>query len=226
MIQILFGIWLSLLKQICREFCREQFFFLLQPLKRFVKASKVTFKLFGKIISKKRGQALLGRPATLSAQPDSAARFPLPLSPARGRPPSSTRRRPHGGRTSASWTRRGRPALSRSGRRPAPPGHSILSPPRSPLLPPLASATAVAAPPQRHRQRAPPATPVTYPWRQNHRCTRLRRGKPLRMLYRGERPPRALNRSPEFPRPHQSAQLRRNLLVFASFRLLSSALGS
>ena len=160
MIQILFGIWLCLLKQSCREFYGEQFFFLLQPLKRFVKASKVSFKLFGKIISKKRerGQALLGRPASLSAQPDSAARFPLPLSPARGRPPSSTRRRPRGGRTSASWTRRGRPALTWSGRRPAPPGHSILSPPRSPLLPPLTSAAAVAAPPQRHRRRAPPLT--------------------------------------------------------------------
>jgi len=52
------------LKQSCREFCGEKFFFLLQPLKKFAKASKMVFKLFGKKNSKKwrreRG-ALAGR---------------------------------------------------------------------------------------------------------------------------------------------------------------------
>ena len=79
--------------------------------KRFVKASKVLFKLFGekKFKKKKRGQALLGRPASLSAQPDSAACFPSPLSPARG-----TRLAPPGAdHVAAVRRRRGRAAADR-----------------------------------------------------------------------------------------------------------------
>ena len=155
MIQILFGIWLHFLKQSCREFYGEQFFFLLQPLKSFVKASRVSFKLFGekKFKKNKRGQALLGRPASLLAQPDSVARFPSPLSPARGArlaPPGAG----HVAAVRRRWTRRGRPAFNWSGRRPAPPGHSTLSPAPPSLLPPSASvAAALVAPPPRHRRR-------------------------------------------------------------------------
>ena len=160
MIQILFGIWLHLLKQCCREFYGEQFLFLLQRLKSFVKASKVLFKLFReKKLKKKRKGDRRCWAIPPPFWPSQAARPAFPyFTPALGRPPSSTRRRPRGGRTSASWTRRGRPAFTWSGRRPAPRGHSILSPPRSPLPPPLESAAAVAVPPQHHRRRAPPLT--------------------------------------------------------------------
>ena len=149
MIQILFGIWLHLLKQSCREFCGEQFLFLPQPIKRFEKASKVSFKLFGEKEFKKkrkRGQALLGRPASLSAQPDSVVHFPSLLSPARGgrlAPPDAG----HVAAIRRRWTRRGRPAITWSEGRPVPPG-STLSPRSSLLLPlSLASVAAVAAPP-------------------------------------------------------------------------------
>jgi len=92
----------------------------------------------------KRGQALLGRPTSLSAQPGSAAHFPSPLSPARGArfaPPGAgqvavVRRR---------WTRRGRPAYTWSGRRPATPEPSTLLPAPPTLLPPRASAAAAEA---------------------------------------------------------------------------------
>ena len=142
MIQFLFGIWLCLLKQSCRKFYGDQFFLLLQPLKSYVKASKVLFKHFGekKFKKKKRGLALLGRPASLSAQPDSAARFPSPLSPARG-----ARLAPPGaGHVAAVRRHRGRAApdrLTPVGTAPrAPTCHSV---PRSSLslclLPPRAS---------------------------------------------------------------------------------------
>jgi len=110
-----------------------------------------------KIKKKKRGQALLGRPTSLSAQPDSAACFPSPLSPACGArlaPPGTG----HVAAVRRRWTRRGRPAFIWSGRRLAPPGHSTLSPAPPSLLPPSASAAAaVAAPPPRHRRRNPAA---------------------------------------------------------------------
>ena len=95
MIQILFGIWLCLLKQSCREIYGEQFFFLHQSLKSFVKASKVSFKLFveKKFKKKRKGdRRCWADPPPF--RPSEAARpsFPSPLSHAR-RPPSSTRRR-------------------------------------------------------------------------------------------------------------------------------------
>ena len=167
MIQILFGIWLCLLKQSCREFYGEQFFFLPQSVKSFVKSSKVSFKILEKRNSKKKkrkgDRRCWADPPPF--RPSEAARpsSPSPLSRAR-RPPRSTQRRPRGGRTPASWTRRGRPAFTRSGRRPTPPGHSILSPPHSPLLPPLASAAAVAVPPQRHRRKSPAAHRRSRQW--------------------------------------------------------------
>jgi len=172
---------------------------------------------------------LLGRPASLSAQPDSAAQFSPPLSPARGRrlaPPGA-------GHVAAVRRRRGRAAADRPypGRDAAPRPQAT---PFCPLPAPLSFLRSRAQQPQQLRcsdiagelRRSPPAPPVTHPRRQNHRCTRLRRGKPLRTLYRGERPPRALNRSPEFPRPRRSAPSCRNLLVSATFRLFSSAFGS
>jgi hypothetical protein len=85
----------------------------------------------------------------------------LPASPrARTRPPFSTRRRPRGGCTSATW--------------PRPPGSdrhnqvgTLLHSPRRPI---------------------PSVTPsfASHSPRQGHRRARLLRGKPLRTLYRGE----------------------------------------
>ena len=153
--------------------------------------------------------------------------FP-PLSPARGRPPWSTRRRPRGGRTTASWTRRSRPAYPGRDATPLPqaPPFCPLPAPSPPLFASAGAAAAAAAPLLAELRRSPPAKPVAHSLRQNHRCTRLPRGKPLRTLYLGEKPPRALNRSPEFLRPRRSGPPRRNLLVSASFRLLLGALGS
>ena len=113
MIQILFGIWFHLLKQSCWEFYGEQFFFILQPLKRFVKASKVSFKLFGKINLKKEKE---DRRCWADPPPFRPSQTAWPVSPPLSLPRAS------------SWTRRGRPAYTWSGRRPAPLGHSILSP--------------------------------------------------------------------------------------------------
>jgi len=163
-IQILFGIWLHLLKQSCREFHGEQFFFLLQPLKSFVKASKVLFKLFGeKKFKKKEKETGAAGPTRLPFGPaSSAACFPLlSLSRAR-RPPRSTRRRPRGGRTPALDASQPT-GLTWSERHPAP-RRAILSPPRSPLLPPLTSATAVAVPPQRHHRKSPAAHRRSRQW--------------------------------------------------------------
>ena len=88
--------------------------------------------------------------------------LPLPsLSHAR-RPPCSTRRRPRGGRTPALDAPRPT-SLTWSERHPAP-RRPILSPPRSPLLPLLASATAVAFPPQRHRRKSPAAHRRSRQW--------------------------------------------------------------
>ena len=91
MIQILFGIWICICKQSCRGFCEEQFFFLLQPLKKFAEASKISFKLFGKNKLKKRerGAVHWRAGANQPAQPAKPARpprthaFPFPaLAPA------------------------------------------------------------------------------------------------------------------------------------------------
>jgi len=61
-IQILFGIWTCTLKQSCRVFCGEHFFFLPQILKNYAKASKFEFKLFGEkeIQKKEKGTGAAG----------------------------------------------------------------------------------------------------------------------------------------------------------------------
>jgi len=168
----------------------------------------------------KRGQALLARP------PPFRPSFPLP-SPVRGRPPRSTRRRPRGGRTSASWTRRWPTDLPRSGQHPAR-LDAILSPPAPSVL--LRSRAQPQRPPRPHcrpaLRRSPQAALVALSLRQDNRRARLRRGKPLRTLYRGENPPRTLNLSPEFARTRRRAPPRRNLPVSAPFCLFFSALGS
>jgi len=150
-IQILFGIWLHLLKQSCREFHGEQFLFLLQPLKIFVKLSKISFKLFGekKFKKKEKGTSAAG-PTRLPFGP-TRQRGPLPLpSLSRAwRPPRSTWRRPRGSRTPALDAPRPT-GLTWSERHPAP-RRAILSP-RSSLS--SSSTVAVAAPPQRHRRRS------------------------------------------------------------------------
>jgi len=102
------------------------------------------------------GQALLGQPRFPFGPDSGPACLPLPLSPARGRPPRPSQRRPRDGRTPAMGAPR--PATStplvgtptRAPRNPHP-----FCRPRLPLLPPLASATAaVGALPKRHRRRS------------------------------------------------------------------------
>jgi len=66
------------------------------------------------------------------------------------------------------------------------------------------SRSAAAPSPEKPRC-SPPVTPVAYPRRQSHHCTRLRCGKLLRTLYRGKRPPYTVNRSSELLRPHWRA---------------------
>jgi len=228
--QILLGIWNYSLKQSCRTFYLEQLLFWGLELKKDLNLSKWVWKSIGEKKFKKkeeRGQALLGRPASLSAHPSRAARPPLP-SPARGHSPRSTRRRPRGGRTPASWTPARPTGLPRSGRQPVPPD-AILSPPL-PLLLRSRAQPQQQQPPRRHcrpkLRRSPQAALVVCSLSQDHRRVRLRRGKPLRALYRGENPPWDRNLSPEFTRPCQSASPRRNLPVSAPFGLFLSALGS
>ena len=181
------------------------------------------------IKKRERGQALLGRPASLSAQPGSAARFPSPLSPARG-----ARLAPTGaGHVAAVRQRRGHAAAD-----PPSPGRDANPRPQAtPFCPhsSLSSSSArernrsrsssAAAPSPEKLRCSPPVTPVAYPQRQSHHCTRRRRGKLLRTLYRGERPSFAVNRSPELLRPRRRAPPRRTSLVSASFRLLFGTLG-
>ena len=112
------------------------------------------------------------------------------------------------------------------GRRPAPP--EALHPfcrPRLSLLSPLASATEAV-----ELRRAPlpenaPTAPELQAHRREHQRTRRRRGKPLRALYRGEKQPCVVNRSPGLLRARQSAPSRRILLFPASFRSFFRALG-
>jgi hypothetical protein len=85
--------------------------------------------------------------------------------------------------------------------------------------------SSAAAPSMEKLRCSPPATPVPQPRRQDHHRTRLRRGKLLRTLYRGERPSFAVNRSAELLRPRRRALPRRTSLVSASFCLLFGALG-
>ena len=179
---------------------------------------------------KEKGQALLGRPASLSAQPSRAARPPLsslPRADARLAPPGA-------GHVAAVRRRRGRAAgrptyPSRdSTPRPEPPFYPL---PLSLFFSPLARTAAVAAaPPRRHcrpaLRRSPQAALVALSLRQDHRRARLRRGKPLRTLYRGENPSRTLNLSPELARTRRRAPPRKNFPVSAPFCMFFSALDS
>ena len=117
-------------KQGCREFCGEPFFFLLQPLKRFAKASKIVFKLFGENKFKKKRKG--GRRCWADRLPFGPAKprgpvspSPLPCAGARLAPPDA-------GHVAAVRRRRGRAAG-----RPAYPGWDSPTRPQAPfcLLP-------------------------------------------------------------------------------------------
>ena len=99
----------------------------------------------------------------LSAQPAARPASPSPLSPARGArlaPPGAG----HVAAVRRRWTRRGRPAYTWSGRRPAPPDpplHSVARLSLS-LLPPRASSSSRGdAPPCAIGAEAQRSTPVT-----------------------------------------------------------------
>jgi len=176
----------------------------------------------------KRGQALLGQPRLPFGPGSGPACLPLP-SPARGRPPRPSQRRPRGGRTPAMGAPRPT-GFTWSGRRPEPPGRSIRSVARASLPPPSARErnrsrrSSAAAPSPEKLRCSPPATLVPQSRRQNHQRARRRRGKLLRTLYRGESPSNTVNRSSELLRPRRRAPPRRTSLVSASFRLLFGAL--
>ena len=220
MIQILFGIWTCTLKQSCIVFCREHFFFLPQILKNFAKASKFTFKLFWGKRNSKKGKR--GRRCWADLPPLRPARTSgpaLPLLPARGRVlPFYTWCRSRGGRTPATW--------------PRPPDTTTLlqvppfslSSPRSPSATPAPSFA--MAPLLAELCRSPPAVSAGRSPRQVHHRVRNHRGKPLRTLNWGGKPPCDCNGSPEFTRPHQSAPPRWNLPFSALFRLFLCALCS
>jgi len=79
------------------------------------------------------------------------------------------------------------------------------------------SARAIAGKsPAAHRR----SRPEPQPRHQDHHRTRLRRGKPVRTLYRGEKPLCAVNRSSELLRPRRRAPPRRILLDPTSFHSL------
>jgi len=178
----------------------------------------------------KRGPALLGQPRLPFGPASGPACLPPPplsraRTPALSQPATATWR-PYAGVVGAP-----RPTgFTWSGCRPELPGRSIRSVARAPLPPPSArerncSRRSSAATPSSEQPRcSPPATPVPQPRRQNHQRTRRRRGKLLRMLYRGESPLTAVNRSSELVRPRRRAPPRRTSLVSAPFRLLFGAL--
>jgi len=182
-----------------------------------------------KEIQKKGKGAGAAGPTRLPFDPLSrAAQLPLP-SPTRGRARLAP---PGAGHVAAVRRRRGRDRLAdrlipvrtppRAPRRPLCP----LPAPSPSSLASAAAAVTIVAPLLAELRRSPPTASVSRSPRQGHRHVRLRRGKPLRTLYRGESHPRARNRSPEFTRPHRNAPPRRNPPISASFRLFLSALGS
>jgi len=143
---------------------------------------------------KERGQALLGRPASLSARsgarPNSASSLSCADAPASLHPAVATWR-PYAGVVDAAARPTG---LTRSGRHPAPPDaplYPLPAPSPSPLTS-IAAATATA-PLLAELHRSPPAALVARSLRQSHRRVHLRRGKPLHTLYLGESHPRAHN---------------------------------
>jgi len=115
-----------------------------------------------------KGQALLGQPRLPFGLASGPACLPLPLSPARGRPPRPSQRRPRGGRTPAMGAPRPT-GFTWSGRRPGLPGRPIRSVARASLLPPSARERnrSVGAPPQRHRRSSSAAH------RRLHQCPNL-----------------------------------------------------
>ena len=149
---------------------------------------------------RKKGQALLGRPASLSARSAARPNSPSPLP--RADAPASLHSapatwRPYAGVVDAAAQPTG---LTRSGRHPAPPDAPFCplpAPSPSPLTSAAAAAT-TAAPLLAELRRSPPATLVSHSPRQDHRRARLRRGKPLRTLYQGES-------HPFLPRPRRSS---------------------
>ena len=162
--------------------------FLLQPLKRYAKASNISFKLFGKKYFFKKGKG--GRrcwadppPFRLIQAVRPGLPSPLPRADARLTPPGA-------GHMAAVRRRCGRAArptgLPRSGRHPVTPG-AILSPPL-PLLLCSRAQPQQQQPPRRHcrskLRHSPQAALVNRSLRQDHRRVRLRRGKPLRALPR------------------------------------------
>ena len=148
---------------------------------------------------KKRGAGAAG-PTRLNFGPlRRVAQLLPPPRRARTCPPFSTRCRPRGGRTLATW--------------PRPPGsdrHDLVGmPPRSPrrLHSPCRPLFCLGrsrsqAPPWRHcwpkLRRSPLAVSAGHSPRQGHRRVRHRHGKHLRTLNRGVRPPRDRNSSLEF----------------------------
>ena len=100
-----------------------------------------------------KGQAQPGQPRLPFGPDRSPACLHLPLSPARGRLPRPSQRRPRGGRTPAMGAPRPT-GFTWSGRRPGLPGRSIRPVARAPLPPPSARECnrSRRAPPQRHHQ--------------------------------------------------------------------------
>jgi len=150
-------------------------------------------------------------------RPSWAARpAPPPLSPARAAPaslhPAPATWRPYAGvgRAAAGHLHHpGRDAAPRPQTTP-----SILSPASPSLLFLPAHAPQQQLRPhhcRRKLRRSPPVAPEPQPRRQEHQRTRRRGGKPLRTLYRGEKQPCAMNRSPELPQARRSTPPRRIL---------------
>ena len=133
-----------------------------------------------------RGQALLGRPASLSAHPATRPNLPSPLpradAPASLHPAPATWR-PYAGVVDAPL---GRPAYPGRDATPRPQTRHYVPPAPSPS--PLASAAAAAAtaaePLLAELRRSPQAALVSRSRRQDHRRVHLHRGKPLRALPR------------------------------------------
>ena len=189
--------------------------------KTLQKLQNLHLNSFGKKKFKKRerGHALLGRPASLSAR--SHARPTVSPPPrVRARPalldPTLATWRPYVGdvattaRLRLAWPGRDATPLPQ-----APP--FSLSPPPSPAATPTPSsavATLLA-----ELRRSPPAVSTGHLACQAHRCVRHRRGKPLRTLNRGGKPPCDRNGLPEFIRSRRSDPPHWNPPFSAPFRL-------
>jgi hypothetical protein len=221
-IQVLFGIWTCTLKQSCRVFCGEHFFFYPKSWTTLQKLKNSNLSSFRKKKFKKRGergQALLGRPACPSARSHAQPRSPPPPR-ARTRPallhPTPATWRPYVGdvavaaRLRMAWPGRDATPLTQT-----PP--FSMSPPPSPSATPAPSSA--AAPLLAELRCSPPAVSAGRSPCQVHRRVHHRRSKPLRTLNRGGKPPCDRNGSPEFTWPRRSAPPRWNPHFSALFRL-------